>query len=91
MLFKYFTLLYYLFMYKFVNMLSSIRFQEEEIFSLVSLITCFPPSTPEGVRFATMGLCLMVCCYNLLTKPINKNKCVQWLKLAASDSSIFGK
>lgn len=68
------------------------RFQEEEITSLVSLATCYPPSTPEGVRFVTISLCIMICCNTLLASQENEAKCVQWLKrLAGSESPFFGK
>lgn len=68
------------------------RFQEEEITSLVCLATCYPPSTPEGVRFVTISLCIMICCNTLLASPENEAKCVQWLKrLAGSESPFFGK
>lgn len=68
------------------------RFQEEEITSLMSLATCYPPSTPEGVRFVTISLCIMICCNTLLASSENEAKCVQWLKrLAGSESPFFGK
>ncbi|CAI6365811.1 unnamed protein product [Macrosiphum euphorbiae] len=72
--------------------IAGIKFQEEEITALVSLATCYPPSTPEGVRFVTISLCIMICCNTLLASSENEAKCVQWLKrLAGSESPFFGK
>lgn len=68
------------------------RFQDEEIHLLVELITVRPPATAEGVRFASIAVCMLLACPSLISQTEYENKCIQWLKwLSGSDSPFFGR
>lgn len=42
------------------------RFSEEEVKLLLKLITSNPPYTPSGVRFVSLGLCMLLACPYLI-------------------------
>ncbi|KAK7576672.1 hypothetical protein V9T40_012958 [Parthenolecanium corni] len=72
--------------------IAGIKFQDDEILLLVKLMTIYPPATSEGVRFASIAVCMLFACPSLISHQDHELKCVQWLKwLSGSDSSFFGK
>ena len=48
--------------------IAGMKFTEEEIRLLLSLITKKPPPTLLGVRFASTGLCMLIACNSLLSQ-----------------------
>ncbi len=68
------------------------RFQDEEIILLIKLMIIYPPATAEGVRFASIAVCMLFACPSLISQPEYETMCIQWLKkLSAGDSLFFGK
>ena len=45
---------------------------EEEVTSLLEMITCKPPVTAAGVKFVSLGLCVLIACNSLTANPDNE-------------------
>ena len=48
------------------------RLSEEEVTSLLEMITCKPPVTAAGVKFVSLGLCVLIACNSLTANPDNE-------------------
>ena len=57
------------------------RFSEDEVCLLLELITCPPPPTPAGVKFVSLGLCVLIACNGLISgSPTAEKTAVDWIK-----------
>ena len=45
------------------------KFSDEEVRLLVSLITRRPPPSPQGVRLVSTGLSILIACNSLIAQP----------------------
>lgn len=55
----------------------------------MQLITAKPPSTPAGVRFVTIGLCMIIACPSLISQPLLEAKGIEWIQKLIKDESYF--
>jgi integrator complex subunit 2 len=71
----------------YINGLFCCRLQEEEISLLVDLVTSHPPTTTAGVRFVSLGLCMLIACPSLIGN--HEAKCIEWVQWLASEEAYL--
>ncbi|KAK6641527.1 hypothetical protein RUM44_013239 [Polyplax serrata] len=64
-------------------------FQDDEVSSLVQLLTSKPPPTPAGVRFVSLGLCMLIACPSLIATPEHERKSVAWVQWLVKGEAYF--
>eukprot|EP00094_Tigriopus_californicus_P007823 TCALIF_07534-PA protein Name:"Similar to Ints2 Integrator complex subunit 2 (Mus musculus)" AED:0.04 eAED:0.04 QI:98/0.83/0.85/1/1/1/7/109/1177 len=69
--------------------IAGMKFSEEEIHHLLELITSQPPPTPAGIKFVSLGLCMIIACNSLLSAPELEKKAVEWLKWLVQEETYF--
>ncbi|KAF6206701.1 hypothetical protein GE061_017937 [Apolygus lucorum] len=67
--------------------IAGIKLQEEEISSLVKLVTSHPPPSAAGVRFVSLGLCMLIACPSLIGN--HEATCIQWVKWLAGEEAYL--
>ncbi|XP_054258735.1 integrator complex subunit 2 [Macrosteles quadrilineatus] len=65
------------------------KFQEEEISLIVQLVTSHPPPTPAGVRFVSLGLCMLIACPSLIAQHEHETKCIEWVRWLVREEAYF--
>jgi len=60
--------------------IAGMKFTEEEVKLLISLITKKPPPSKLGVRFAGTGLCILIACNSLLSQPGHEKLAGSWVR-----------
>merc|ERR1719431_2245210 len=56
------------------------KFTEEEVGLLVSLITRRPPASPAGVRLVSLGLSMLIACNSLIAQPGLERIATDWIR-----------
>ncbi len=56
---------------------------------MLDLITCKPPVTAAGVKFVSLGLCVLIACNSLTTAPEAERKAVEWIKWLVLEEAHF--
>lgn len=46
---------------------------------ILQLLTSHPNPTPAGVRFVSIGLCMLIACPSLVSPPENERKSIEWV------------
>ncbi|RZF41357.1 hypothetical protein LSTR_LSTR000071 [Laodelphax striatellus] len=69
--------------------IAGIKFQEEEVSLIVQLLTSQPPPSPAGVRFVSIGLCMLIACPSLITLNEHETKCINWVKWLVQEEAYF--
>ncbi|XP_053695258.1 integrator complex subunit 2 isoform X2 [Sabethes cyaneus] len=69
--------------------ISGIKFTDEEIFYLIQLITSKPPPTPSGIRFVSLGLCMLIACPSLLANQGVDIKIIDWIQWLIKEEAYF--
>ena len=64
--------------------IAGMKFTEEEIGLLLSLITKKPPPSKLGVRLAATGLCILISCNSLLSQPAQEKVVTAWVRWLVS-------
>ena len=64
--------------------IAGMKFTEEEISLLLSLITKKPPPSKLGVRLAATGLCILISCNSLLSQPPQEKAVTSWVRWLVS-------
>ena len=61
--------------------IAGLKLSEEEVASLLEMITCKPTVTSAGVKFASLGLSVLIACNSLIGSPENEKViiCMQCL------------
>ncbi|BES96047.1 integrator complex subunit [Nesidiocoris tenuis] len=67
--------------------IAGIKLQEDEISSLVNLVTSHPPPSATGVRFVSLGLCMLIACPSLTGN--HEATCIQWVKWLAGEEAYL--
>lgn len=49
--------------------IAGLKFNDEEITSLLNLVTSKPPPTPKGIHYISLGLCTLIACPSLISQP----------------------
>ena len=52
--------------------IAGLKLSEDEVASLLEMITCKPPVTSAGVKFASLGLSVLIACNSLISTPENE-------------------
>ena len=52
--------------------IAGLKLSEDEVSSLLEMITCKPPVTSAGVKFASLGLSVLIACNSLIASPENE-------------------
>ena len=76
--------------------IAGLKFTEEEIARLMDLITSRPPVTSAGVKFVSLGLCMLIAC-NSLTGPSSsrsgeitlEQRAIQWINWLVDQEATF--
>lgn len=59
---------------------AGMKFTEEEVGLLVSLITRRPPASPAGVRLVSLGLSMLIACNSLIAQPGLERVATDWIR-----------
>ncbi|KFB40539.1 AGAP003033-PA-like protein [Anopheles sinensis] len=68
---------------------SGIKFFDEEIQLLMQLITSKPPPTPAGIRFVSLGLCMLIACPSLIAHQSHEAKMIEWIQWLIKEEAYF--
>lgn len=57
------------------------RFNDDEVSLILQLITTKkPPPTTAGIRFVSIGLCMLIACPSLIMQPVQEAKGIEWVQ-----------
>ena len=65
------------------------RFNDDEIHLLVQLVTSKPPPTSAGIRFVSLGLCMLIACPSLISQPSLEAKGIEWVQWLIKEETYF--
>lgn len=65
------------------------RFNDDELHLLMQLITTKPPPTPAGIRFVSLGLCMLIACPSLIAQPVLETKAIEWMQWLVREEAYF--
>ncbi|KAK5638910.1 hypothetical protein RI129_013205 [Pyrocoelia pectoralis] len=69
--------------------IAAIKFQDEEVNLIVQLLTSHPNPTPAGVRFASLGLCMLIACPSLVSQPELEKRSIDWVQWLVREEAYF--
>ncbi|KAB0790954.1 hypothetical protein PPYR_02754 [Photinus pyralis] len=69
--------------------IAAIKFQDEEVSLIVQLLTSHPNPTPAGVRFASLGLCMLIACPSLVSQPELEKRSIDWVQWLVREEAYF--
>lgn len=69
--------------------IAGIKFNDEEIALLIQLIVSKPPPTAAGIRFVSLGLCMLIACPSLISQPNLEAKAIEWIQKLIKDEAYF--
>ncbi|XP_071448160.1 integrator complex subunit 2 [Hetaerina americana] len=69
--------------------IAGIKFQEDEVGLVVQLLTSHPPPSPAGVRFVSLGLCMLIACPSLLGQHEHEKQSIDWVKWLVQEEAYF--
>ncbi|KAF5306212.1 hypothetical protein FQR65_LT18603 [Abscondita terminalis] len=69
--------------------IAAIKFQDEEVNLIVQLLTSHPNPTPAGVRFASLGLCMLIACPSLVSQPEHEKRSIDWVQWLVREEAYF--
>lgn len=55
----------------------------------MQLITSKSPLTPAGIRFVSVGLCMLIACPSLIAQPSLEAKGIEWIQKLIKDGAYF--
>lgn len=67
------------------------RFTDDEINLLLQLLTSHPPPSPAGIRFVSLGLCMLLACPSLLSTSEQEKRATDWIQWLLKEESHFGR
>lgn len=70
--------------------IAGLKFMEEEISLLLQLLTSHPPPSPAGIRFVSLGLCMLLACPSLLSTLEQEKQATDWIQWLLKEESYFG-
>ncbi|XP_067132285.1 integrator complex subunit 2 isoform X1 [Centruroides vittatus] len=71
--------------------IAGLKFNEDEINLLLELLTSHPPPSPAGIRFVSLGLCMLMACPSLLNTVEHENRSKKWIQWLVKEESYFGR
>lgn len=69
--------------------ISGIKFTDDEIACLIQLITSKPPPTPSGIRFVSLGLCMLIACPSLIAHQGIEARIIEWIQWLIKEEVYF--
>uniref|UniRef100_U5ETJ7 Integrator complex subunit 2 n=1 Tax=Corethrella appendiculata TaxID=1370023 RepID=U5ETJ7_9DIPT len=69
--------------------ISGIKFNDDEIHLLIQLVTSKPPPTPAGIRFVSLGLCMLIACPSLISQQSLETKGIEWVQWLIKEEAYF--
>lgn len=60
--------------------IGGIKFQDDEVAMIVQLLTSHPPPSPAGVRFVSLGLCMLIACSSLIGHHNLEKRSIEWVQ-----------
>lgn len=69
--------------------IAGIKFNEEEIPLLMQLITSRPLPSTAGIRFVSIGLCMLIACPSLIAQPALEAKGTDWVQWLIRDETYY--
>ncbi|XP_014216742.1 integrator complex subunit 2 [Copidosoma floridanum] len=69
--------------------IGGIKFQDEEVVMIVKLLTSHPPPSPAGVRFVSLGLCMLIACPSLIGHHNLEKPCIEWIQWLVREEAYF--
>lgn len=71
--------------------IAGLKFHDDEINLLLQLLTSHPPPSPSGIRFVSLGLCMLLACPTLLGTPEQERKAIDWIRWLLIEEGYFGR
>ncbi|XP_045468840.1 integrator complex subunit 2 [Harmonia axyridis] len=69
--------------------IAAIKFQDEEVNLIIKLLTSHPSPTPAGVRFVSIGLCMLIACPSLISLQEHERKSIEWVQWLVKEEAYF--
>ncbi|CAD6208131.1 GSCOCG00010391001-RA-CDS [Cotesia congregata] len=69
--------------------IGGIKFQDDEVTMIVQLLTSHPPPSPAGVRFVSVGLCMLIACPSLIGHHQLEKKSIEWVQWLVREEAYF--
>lgn len=69
--------------------IGGIKFQDEEVVMIVKLLTSHPPPSPAGVRFVSLGLCMLIACPSLIGHHNLEKPSIEWVQWLVREEAYF--
>ncbi|XP_066600597.1 integrator complex subunit 2 [Prorops nasuta] len=69
--------------------IGGIKFQDDEINMIVQLLTSHPPPSPAGVRFVSLGLCMLIACPSLIGHYNLEKQSIEWVQWLVQEEAYF--
>jgi integrator complex subunit 2 len=60
--------------------IAGLKFNDDEVIALLSLITAKPPPSPKGIYFISLGLCMLIACPSLISSTPLEIKAINWMQ-----------
>lgn len=61
--------------------IAGIKFYDDEVNLIVQLLTSHPNPTPAGVRFVSIGLCMLIACPSLVSSAEHERRSIEWVSI----------
>lgn len=69
--------------------IANIKFVDDELRLLIQLVTTKPPPTQAGIRFVSLGLCMLIACPSLISQPAFEAKSIEWMQWLVKEEAYF--
>ncbi|CAK9813155.1 Integrator complex subunit 2 [Anthophora plagiata] len=69
--------------------IGGIKFQDDEVAMIVQLLTSHPPPSPAGVRFVSLGLCMLIACSSLIGHHNLEKRSIEWVQWLVREEAYF--
>lgn len=69
--------------------MSKSRFNDDEVALILQLVTSKPPPTPSGIRFVSLGLCMLIACPSLIMQQAQEAKGIEWVQWLIREEAYF--
>lgn len=69
--------------------IAGIKFNDDEISLIVQLIATRPSPTQSGIRFVSLGLCMLIANPSLISNPTLESKAIEWMHWLIKEESFL--